>query len=106
MNDDIREQLKDWTPQELKDLKLSENYMNYPEGSKEAPLTDPVMRCCGCQKLVVRAYLHEHGACACGSRRVQEVRHMRDNEITEMREKYPEFMKLFEEVSDEGATIG
>jgi len=86
----------------MKDPALNENYMNYPMYSKEAPFMDPVLRCSSCGKLVKRLYLQANGACACGSRRVTELRTLNEEEFEKLKEAYPDFAEVFKAVSDDG----
>jgi len=65
--------------------------------------TDPVVRCCDCQRLVTREEVRKHGMCpGCGNRRMRNVLVLSDKEMADLDRKgvSPEFLALFEVRND------
>lgn len=76
-----------------------------------AELTDPLVRCYNCTKLVATAFISEHGGCShCGNRRFTQILGMTGEEIAELESKTydlgmdydidPGFLEIFEPVGD------
>ena len=72
-------------------------------------LTDPLVRCHNCTKLVSMEFIGAHGGCNhCGNRRMTQIRGMTGEEIAALEEKNydlgvpyeidPEFLEIFEPV--------
>ena len=77
---------------------------NAPKYSKDAPFTDPVVRCDSCQSLVLREKMLKIGMCTeCGNRRMRSVQIMKPEEWQQVKSwgVDPDFIALFEEVADE-----
>lgn len=77
--------------------------MSAPKYSKDAPFTDPVVRCDSCIKLVKTASVQKHGCCThCGNRRVRAINLMTEAELTEVKTWNidPEWLALFEVVDE------
>jgi len=71
--------------------------------SFDAPFSDPIVRCCDCQKMLFRATLQKVGCCKkCGSRRVKAVLTLNDKEIDILKEKEvdPDYIALFTPIED------
>ena len=78
--------------------------MGVEKYSKEAPFEDPIVRCCECNKIVIKLKLKEQGMCPyCGNRRVRNVLTMSDEEMTKLKDQGVDtaFIALFEGVEDE-----
>lgn len=81
-------------------MSLSENAPKY---SKDAPFTDPVVRCDSCQVVVRAETIRKLGMCPdCGNRRVKNVLMMKPEEMARCKEwgVDPEWIALFHEVND------
>lgn len=67
---------------------------------KDAPFTDPVVRCDSCQALLFHEKLCKDGMCEyCGNTRVRNVRAMSGEDMEKLRASGvdPEWIALFEE---------
>jgi rRNA maturation endonuclease Nob1 len=77
--------------------------MDAPKYSKDAPFTDPVVRCDSCAKLVQRISIQKHGFCSkCGFKRVRAVNMMTEEELSEVKKWGidPDWIALFEVVDE------
>ena len=77
--------------------------MDFSKYHKDAPFTDPVVRCDSCNRIVLREQLKKIGCCPhCGGRRVKELRIFDEKELEQMQrwEVDPEFLKLFEKIDE------
>ena len=78
--------------------------MSAPEYSKDAPFTDPVVRCDSCNKLNRRESVQKHGYCVhCGNRKVRAVNMMTVPELEEVKTWEgidPKWIALFEVVDE------
>ncbi len=66
-------------------------------------MTDPVVRCMSCNKLIFMSAVRTMGCCSsCGNKRVQDVRTLSVDEMAKLREKKvsEDFLSKFEEVPD------
>ena len=66
--------------------------------------TDPVVRCCDCQKLITREEIKKFGMCpGCGTKRVKNVTLLTEKEMEELKARgiSEDFFKLFEGVASE-----
>jgi DNA-directed RNA polymerase subunit RPC12/RpoP len=76
--------------------------------SKEAPFTDPVVRCSSCGVLLLHDTIQKYGCCKkCGNRRVTNVRIMTDKEMQSLKAKggMEDFIAIFEGVDDDGEDL-
>jgi len=74
-----------------------------PKYSKDAPFTDPLVRCDSCQELVERDKNHKVGGCPrCGNRRFRNILGMSLEEWEKVNEMDldPDWLALFEVVND------
>lgn len=65
---------------------------------KDAPFTDPVVRCDSCSKIVQTKTLRELGCCPnCGNRKVRNLTVFNSEELTQMKDwgVDPEFLNIF-----------
>lgn len=70
--------------------------------SKEQPnFRDPIVRCTNCRKLVPRDYIMQHGACACGCRKITEARSLTMKEFEGVKLAWPDFALIFEEAGED-----
>lgn len=75
-----------------------------PKYSKDAPFTDPVVRCDSCQELILREKLCKLGMCPkCGNRRVRNVMVMSPDEWEKVKgwDLDPDWLAIFEAVNDD-----
>ena len=78
-------------------------FMSVPAYSKDAPFTDPVVRCDSCNKLVLRTTAQKHGFCNhCGNRKVRQINMMSMDELAEVKTWNidPIWIALFEVVNE------
>jgi len=71
--------------------------------SKDGPFEEPAVRCCECQRIILREEIQKFGCCpGCGTRRVRNILTMSLEEMETMRERQIDenFLKLFEGVPD------
>lgn len=62
----------------------------------EQGMTEPVLRCMECARLVEMKTIRKHGMCAkCGSKKVKRLHSMMPDEFEWLQENYPEFAKQF-----------
>ena len=69
-----------------------------PKYHKDAPFTDPIVRCDSCQTLLDREELCKDGMCkVCSNTRVRNVRTLSDEEMNALRGRGvdPEWLALF-----------
>lgn len=78
---------------------------NFEKFGKDAPFADPVVRCGECRGLVKTEYLRKNGTCACGNRKVYEVKTLKDDEIRKLRAEFPDFCEVFEQKDTTGAIV-
>ena len=78
--------------------------MSAPEYSKDAPFTDPVVRCDSCNKLNRRTSVQKQGFCVhCGNRKVRAVNMMTVPELEAVKNWEgidPNWIALFEVVDE------
>jgi hypothetical protein len=69
---------------------------------KDAPFSDPVVRCDSCSRLLKRSQLHALGMCDCGNRRVRNVLSMTPDEWETIKtwELDPDWLALFQVVDN------
>ena len=76
----------------------------YPKYDKDGPFMDPIVRCCDCQKLILRPQIKKFYGCPrCGNKRVRNVLAMTESEMDWLKKKKvdPDFIALFEGVEDD-----
>lgn len=60
-------------------------------------LTEPVLRCADCARLVEMKTIKTHGMCLrCGSKKMRRLQTMMEDEMEWLQEHYPEFAEMFE----------
>jgi len=70
----------------------------------EETFTDPIVRCCDCQRLITREEIGKFGMCpGCGTKRVKNVQILTEKEVEALKDMgiSEDFFKLFEEVDGE-----
>ena len=72
--------------------------------SKDAPFTDPVVRCDSCGKIIRTATLRKLGMCKCGNRKVRNLQTYTSEEKKQMEEWGidPDFFAIFQVVGNGG----
>lgn len=56
---------------------------------------EPVMRCCGCKKLLSVMEAQSAGKCECGNRRIEEIKTLTEDEMKMVQERWPLFATKF-----------
>jgi len=71
--------------------------------SKDAPFTDPVVRCDSCNKIIRTETLRKLGMCECGNRKIRNLQTYTQDEGKKMAEWGidPKFLELFQAVGNE-----
>lgn len=76
---------------------------DFKEGNKkysdDGPFNDPVVRCDGCSKIILKEKIGEIGMCPnCGHRRVNKLRVFNEEELNQMIEwgVDPDYFAIFE----------
>ena len=77
--------------------------MEYSKYGKDAPFTDPVVRCDSCAKIIRASTLRELGMCECGNRKIRNLQAFNGVEEAQMKEwgVDPDFLAQFQVVRND-----
>jgi hypothetical protein len=77
--------------------------MTLAKYGKDAPFTDPVVRCDSCNKIIRSSTLRKLGMCECGNRKIRNLQTFTPEERKQMEEWGidPDFLAQFQAVDND-----